>query len=144
MTDRKQMDAVLKRVCVPALRASGFKGSFPNLYRETGVFVALVNFQFASAGGSFCVNLGYSASGWANVFVKPKTDPGKLRVSQTRDWVRLGAVTGGDHWFVFASPSDTPYRGGIQPPEDLAARCTELLRTDAEDWWASRPGALRR
>lgn len=144
MTDRKAMVAVLKQVCVPALRAAGFQGAFPHFFRETGGFVALVTFQFASGGGSFCVNLGYSAQGWLNRFLKPTTDPAKLRVSQTQDWVRLGAVTGGDHWFVYASPSDTPYRGAIQPQEDLATRCTELLMTQAEAWWASRPGAPRR
>ena len=141
MTDRTAMIAVLKKVCVPALRAAGFKGTFPHVFRETGGFVALENFQFASAGGSFCVNLGYADPRRANVFIKPKTEPAKLRVSQTRDWVRLGAVTGGDHWFVFASPSDTPYRGGIRPPEELAARCKELMTTEAEAWWASKPGA---
>lgn len=143
MTDRKTMDAVLNQVCLPALRAAGFKGTFPHFHRKTGRFVALVNFQFAAAGGSFCVNLGYAAPHWANVFLGPQTDPAKLRVSQTRDPVRLGAGTGGDHWFVFASPSDTPYRGGIQPPEVLAARCRDLLASEAEAWWASRPGAPR-
>lgn len=71
-------------------------------------------------------------------------EPTQLRVNQTRDWVRLGAVTGADHWFVFASPSDTPYRTGIQPPEELVARCRDLPIPEAEDGWASKPGAPRR
>ena len=44
--DRKAMERALKGECVAALRRDGFKGSFPDFYRETDGFVALVNFQF--------------------------------------------------------------------------------------------------
>jgi Domain of unknown function (DUF4304) len=49
--------------CVPELRRLGFKGSFPDLYRESSGFISVINFQFYSAGGSFCVNLSYTDSG---------------------------------------------------------------------------------
>lgn len=135
-TDRKTMQAILKRTCVPVLRGLGFKGSFPNFYRETAQFVALANVQFALAGGSFCVNLGYADPGRRNVPYKPETAPDKLSVSQTRERKRLGAVAGGDHWFVFGSASVTPYSDPVQPPDELAARCAALLASEAEEWWA--------
>ncbi len=141
--DRKTMEALLRRNCVPVLRGLGFKGSFPNFFRETNGFVALANVQFASAGGSFCVNLGYADPGRANVYFKPETEPEKLRVSQTTEQVRLGAITGGDHWFVFGSASATPYRGGVVPPEEVVARCNAMITSEAADWWAQKQAGSR-
>lgn len=143
-TDRKDMEAAIRQSCVPALRALGFKGSFPNLFRVTGDFVALATFQFSSAGGSFCVNLGYADPERTNVYIHPETAPERLRVSQTRDWGRLGAVTGGDHWFVFGSAGATPYRGGVLTPEEIVARCNALIAGEAEDWWARKRGGSDR
>ena len=139
-TDRKTMVAVLKRSFVPTLRALGFKGSFPNFFRVTEDFVALANVQFSGAGGSFCVNLGYADAGRTNVYSRPETEPDKLRVSQTRDQVRLGAAAGGDHWFVFGSASASPYRGGVLPPEEIVAQCNALFASQAVEWWASKAG----
>ncbi len=138
--DRKTMDAALKRSFVPALRASGFKGSFPNFFRVTGDFVALANVQFAGAGGSFCVNLSYVRPGHSNFLSKPVSEPEKMRISQTRDRLRLGALTRGDHWFVFGSASATPYRGGVLPPEEIVAQCNALIASQAEEWWAAKAG----
>lgn len=135
-TDTKTMTGVLKRLCVPTLRNLGFKGSFPHFFRETGTFVSLVTVQFASAGGSFCVNLGYADPRRKNFFVAPKGGPEKLRVSQTRNQFRLGATAGGDHWFVFGNASASAYRGSVEPSEDLAARFNALLTSEAENWWA--------
>jgi hypothetical protein len=139
-TDRKTMEALLKQTCVPILRGLGFKGSFPNFFRETGAFVALVNFQFGSAGGSLCVNLGYADPGRRNVYSRPESIPEKLRVMQTRDQVRLGAVRG-DNWFVFGSAAASPYRGAVQPPEEIAERCNTLLVSEAQDWWKVKESA---
>jgi Domain of unknown function (DUF4304) len=141
--DRKAMISVLRRSCVPALRNLGFKGSFPNFYRETGAFVALVNFQFGSAGGSFCVNLGFVARNRVKVFFGWEADPAKLRVGEIRNRVRLGATTGGDHWFVFGNAGANAYRGSVLPPEEIAARCNALLASEAEDWWVRSQGGAR-
>jgi hypothetical protein len=54
--DGADMERALKERCVPVLRRAGFRGSFPDFYRDTEGFVALVNVQVYSAGGSFCVN----------------------------------------------------------------------------------------
>jgi hypothetical protein len=136
--DRKTMEAGLKAACVPRLREMGFKGSFPNFFRETDGFVSLVSFQFFSAGGSFCVNLGYADPQRKNVYFQPDTEVQKLRVNQTRETVRLGAVDGGDCWFSFGETSYGEFRGQPRPVGDLAAICNELLASDAETWWRSR------
>ncbi|MBL9051459.1 MAG: DUF4304 domain-containing protein [Tabrizicola sp.] len=139
--DRETMVGVLKNVAVPALRKQGFKGSFPSFFRETGKFVALINFQFHSSGGSFCVNLGYADPGRNNVYFQPDTEPAKLKISQTRHQVRLGATDGGDHWFHFGATSYGEIRGEPVPAEEIAARFNEMLITDAERWWKRQQDA---
>ena len=84
MATREEMNAELKSSSVAFLRKKGFKGSFPNFYRDTCGFIALVNFQFFSSGGSFCVNLSYAGPNGENVYFKPDTPARKLSVSQTR------------------------------------------------------------
>lgn len=136
--DRKTMEAGLKKSCIPSLRKSGFKGSFPNLYRETDGFVSLLNFQFFSSGGSFCVNLGYADPQRRNVVVRPDTEIEKLSVSQTGDWVRLGATAGGDHWFSFGETSYEEFRGQPRSVEEIALTCSALLASEAENWWRGK------
>ena len=125
--DRKQMDKELKAHCVPFLRELGFKGSFPNLYRDSNGFISLINFQYFSSGGSLCLNLGYA-------------DPtNKLTVSQTREQVRLGSKNlVGDNWFSFGKTSYGEYRGDPIPPNELVARINMLIENQAEPWWKSK------
>lgn len=137
-TDRKTMEALLKRDCVPVLREMGFKGAFPHFHRETGGFVALMREQFASAGGSLCVEIGYPDPARKNVYHKPETEPAKLRSARPRTGCGRGAASGGDHWFVFGSASATPYRGGVRPPEEIVAECAALLRSEAQAWWEGK------
>ena len=132
------METALKASCIPGLRKLGFKGSFPNLYRETDGFVSLVNFQFYSAGGSFCVNLGYADPQRKNVYYLPDTDADKLTVSQTTDSVRLGATIGGDRWFSFGETSYQMFRGQPKSVEEITLTCSELLANEAEIWWRSK------
>src|SRR5262245_66265686 len=96
--DRAAMERALKEQCVPVLRRAGFKGSFPDFYRDTEGFVALVNFQFYSSGGSFCVNLSYADPQRSNISFRPETPVRELKVSQARERQRLGAPQG-DRWY---------------------------------------------
>lgn len=136
--DRKTMEAALKEQCIPVLRDRGFKGSFPSFYRESGSFVALVNFQFLSSGGSFCVNLGYVDPQRSNVSHEPGAKVDKLRVSATRDQRRLGGLDGGDRWFSFGKTSYDAYRGDPDPVHEIADTCAKLFLSDAENWWLSK------
>jgi Domain of unknown function (DUF4304) len=140
--ERAEMMEMLKATCIPVMRALGFKGSFPCLYRDRDEFVALVEFQFHSAGGSFCVNLGYADPDRRNVYFKPETQPKALKISQTSNSVRLGAIGGGDHWFCFGQTSYGDFRGTPRPAEEIAATCSALFVSEAEAWWTSK-GAER-
>ena len=134
--DRKQMESDLKEHCVPFLKERGFKGSFPNLYRESEGFVSLINFQFFSSGGSFCINLSYTEPSRDNVSFKKETEAKKLKVSQTRERVRLGSENlKGDNWFSFGKTSYGEFRGDPIPPRELTERINTLITNQAEPWW---------
>ena len=139
IVDRKQMESELKKHSVPFLKECGFKGSFPNLYRETEGFVSLINFQFFSSGGSFCINLSYAGSNRENVYFEKETEVKKLKVSQTSEQVRLGSVNlKGDNWFSFGKTSYGEFRGKPIPPQELTERINSLIENQAEPWWASK------
>jgi hypothetical protein len=134
MTTKQAMESALKEQCVPILRSMGFKGSFPNLRREIGGFVSLINFQFYSSGGSFCVNLSYVGPHRENVGYCPDAELNKVTVSHTRDRVRLGAERG-DRWFSFGPTSYGECRGTPEPPSQIIAIIAQLIRDHAESWW---------
>ncbi len=137
--DRKKMETELKTRCISFLREHGFKGSFPNMYRESSGFVSLINFQFYSAGGSFCVNLSYAEPSRENVYFKKDTDVKKLRVSQTTEQVRLGSDNlKGDMWFSFGKTSYDEYRGEPIPVDELTQRINNLISEQAEPWWSAK------
>ena len=133
------MENELKSHCVPVLRKNGFKGSFPNLYRDADNFVSLINFQFFSSGGSFCINLSYAEEDRENVYFKKETEVKKLSVSQTREQIRLGSEPGiGDKWFSFGKTSYGEYRGDPLPVLELIEIINNLIKTQAEPWWSNR------
>ena len=136
--DRKTMEVALKEHCIPVLRKRGFRGSFPNFYRESGNFVALVNFQFFSLGGSFCVNLGYADPQRSNVSYEPDAEVRRLRVGATRDRRRLGRLDGGDRWFSFGKTSYDLYLGDPEPVHEIADTCVKLFLSEAESWWQNK------
>lgn len=142
MTDRAGMIAVLKRSCVPDFRAMGFKGSFPHFHREEAGLVDLLSFQFGQAGGCFCVNLGQADLRWWRTLFLPKVPPDRLRVHQTRGWVRLGASQG-DRWFFYDPVMAGLRRAVARTPEEIAALCTKLIRTHAVPWWEERRSKAR-
>lgn len=134
MTTKQEIESALKEQCVPILRDIGFKGSFPNLRRETNGFTSLINFQFYSSRGSFCVNLSWAGPNKENVGYCPESELNKLTVSHTRDRVRLGAERG-DRWFSFGPTSYGECRGAPEPPTQIIATLAELIRNHAEPWW---------
>ena len=136
--DRKSMEVALKSRCIPTLRDQGFKGTFPNFYRARENFVALVNFQFFSSGGSFCVNLGYADPERNNVYFEPEVETRALRVSSTRERSRLGSGGQGDYWFSFGKTSYGELRGTTLEVNEIADLCAELFLTEAESWWADK------
>ena len=135
VVDRKAMERALKDGCVPELRRAGFRGEFPNFYRESEGFIALVNFQFYSAGGSFCVNLSFADPERTNIFFRPETQPSKLKVSQANERIRLGSRVEGDNWYSFGKTTYGELRGQPIPVTDVLSNINELMASQAEDWW---------
>jgi hypothetical protein len=123
---RDGMVGELKRVVVPVLRELGFMGTFPHFRREGEDRIALLTFQFASAGGSFVVEVGkFPAKGlqMANEFI-PAAEV-KMRHLLRR--LRLGAKgESGDHWF--------DYEAGDH--ERVALSVVPLIRGQATRYWS--------
>lgn len=121
---REDMDAALKAIVVPHLRAMGFKGTMPHFRRERGEAVDLLGFMFNRYGGKFVVELGRMPPG--GVMVQGKlVPPAKAKVFYLKERHRLGSelrINYGDHWFAFAN----------RDPEAVARDvCTELDRAEA-------------
>jgi hypothetical protein len=136
-SDRQTMERALRDKVVPELRRLGFKGTFPDFYRDSYGFISLVNFQFYSAGGSFCINLSFTNPERTNVYFRPETETRKLRISQTRERHRLGGA-GEDRWFSFGKTSYGAYRGTPIAPDELVATINELFVTEGEQWWNAK------
>jgi hypothetical protein len=100
-TTRAEMDAALKRLVVPELRALGFKGSMPHLRRERAGAFDLLSFQFSKWGGAFAVEIGrFPLAGLQHSwkFVAPE----KVKNFDLTDCYRIGARDeNSDHWFEF-------------------------------------------
>jgi hypothetical protein len=88
-TDKNKIVSSLKKITAPYLRKIGFKGLFPNFYRDDSGFISLINFQFYSSGGSFCVNVSYADPERTNIYIDRDLPSKKLRVSQTTNHMRL-------------------------------------------------------
>lgn len=135
-TERAEMEEQLKKHCVSFLRKQGFKGSFPNLYRDIDGFVSLINFQFSRSGGRFCVNVSYADKARENVYFRKETEPKKLRASQTTVRVRLGGGNHfGDKWFSFGRTSYGEFRGRPLAPSEIVEEINRLIVAVAIPWW---------
>ncbi len=155
MTTTAEMASALKDHCVPLLRTMGFKGSFPNFYRDDDGFVCLANFQFNTLGEKFCINLGFADPERRNVSRQfQDVEPSKLRLSMTGRLIENGNYLSG-HWRVGAKPlgdglysdswfSFAPGQYGRDrsveavDPDQLARRCASLIEQEAETWWKGR------
>ncbi|WP_193222028.1 DUF4304 domain-containing protein [Amylibacter sp. SFDW26] len=138
--DRKTMELALKGQCIPVIRKQGFKGSFPNFYREDEGFVALVNFQFISSGGSFCVNLAYTNPERSNIHPQSNTAAKNIRIYSINlnDRCRMGSVNGEDPWFCFGKTNYGMFRSKPIPVKDIALKCSQLFLSEAENWWLEK------
>ncbi|MFZ9394751.1 MAG: DUF4304 domain-containing protein [Erythrobacter sp.] len=123
---RDAVDAALKAVVLPHLRAMGFKGSLPHLHRLRGAAADLLTVQFISAGGKFVVELGRAAPGGFDSYGR-HIPIAKAKTYYLAERHRLGSemrVNYGDHWFSFAEGD----------PETVAREVCALL--DDPALWA--------
>ena len=137
MTTKQEIELALKKTLIPILRDMGFKGSLPNFRRIDEGFISLINFQFYSSGGSFCVNLSYAGPNRENVGHCPPAELNNLTVSHTRDRIRLGE-TQGDNWFSFGTTNYGECRGTPEPLSQIITTIGQLLRDQAEPWWKAK------
>lgn len=128
MHTRDEMQAALKEVLVPHLRSVGFKGSLPHFHRPLEQRTDLLTVQYYSAGHCLLIEI-------ASARPDDATPPPKQRVYFHGRRLRLHRESGrNDHWFCY-----TP-RGLFSPmqaPREIAEQLRELVRTQAEAWWAA-------
>ena len=128
---RSAADAELKRTVVPALRALGFRGSYPHFYREIAGHIDLACVQFSQSGGKFVIELSYAGPDRGNVYANTEVLASELRVSQTTERLRLGsAQPHSDHWFVFNTPNASL--------DHVCQEAAKLLHSQGEAWWAEQ------
>lgn len=125
---RSKADEALKSVVVPDLRVRGFKGTYPNFFRDRGGHVDLLTFQFKSSGGSFVCEISFADRERSNVTIYKNTEPKKLRTNQTRVRLRLGSTPEQgvkDHWFCVESTDAAK----------VAQQVLALIESQGEPWW---------
>lgn len=135
--ERKGMIESLKRLTIPVLRESGFRGKFPHFYRIGDARTDLLTFQFDKYGGGFVTEIssappGDFDTGWGEV-----VPPNKLHVAHMSpsDRFRLGAKRpDGDHWFRYDRGKLFRRRPSF---DELASHVAELITSQGEDWWNS-------
>jgi uncharacterized protein DUF4304 len=133
---RGEMNKAIRDVVIPALRARGFKGSFPHFYREIEGHIDLLSFQFHRSGGSFVVELSFATPERGNVYIDQDDPPKKLRVGQTTRRLRLGASSENkDHWFSFEESDFLLFFRRQPNVRRIAEQVARLLRSQAETWW---------
>ena len=132
--DREAIDAALKQMVVPALRAKGFKGSLPHFRRPTDTGIDLLTFQFDKWGGGFIVEIskcppqGFTMA-WGEHIPPNKVTAHHLHPDQ-RLRIQPREGSGTDAWFRFDGVS--PFVSG------RAKRAAEEFLDHlpkAEAWW---------
>lgn len=119
---RADMDAALKAIVVPHLRALGFKGSIPHFYRVRGDGADLLTVQFSRSGGKFVVELGRcEATGLE--FHGRHVPLNKANTTYLHQRHRLGSelkANFGDNWYDFRH----------RDPEEVAREVCEGLNSE--------------
>jgi len=133
--DRAAMIESLKRIVVPGLRQSGFKGSYPHFRRPLKNRIDLLTFQFDKYGGGFVVEIakappGDFDTGWGEIVPVDKLHVAHL---SPMDRFRLGSRTPtGDYWFRY--DRGKLFRG--KPTfDELADRVSVHFHDQGEKWW---------
>jgi hypothetical protein len=136
--DREAMDAALKELVVPVLRANGFKGSLPHFRRATPQAIELLTFQFDKWGGGFVVEISKCPPGgytmrWGEHIAPNKVTAHHLHPDQ-RKRIQHREGSGTDSWFRFD--------GWIPTATSRAKRAANQFLEclpQAESWWRHAP-----
>jgi Domain of unknown function (DUF4304) len=104
-TSRESIEAELRGVVVPWLRAAGYKGSFPHLRRLYVETIDLLTFQFDRRGGGFIVEIARCPSSglttpWGKQIAPARVTAWDVHPNErTRIKPKLGSGT--DSWFRY-------------------------------------------
>lgn len=132
------MDRALKDLLVPALRASGFSGSYPHFRRKTSGQADFVSVQFSRSGGRFCIELARCRPEELDTGPRRGKSFKTLSAVHFAPRLRLGsdpAAGCADHWYVFGHT--TAGGDGRRPSaEEIVERALRDFRTQAEHWFA--------
>lgn len=129
--ERRRMVAALRKRVVPALKARGFKGSFPHLRRVAESKIDLLTFQFDKWGGGFIVEIAACPPEGVTMYGGEHVAPGKVNAWHMSRRLRLGAPDekSDGRWFRFRKGwDDAAY-------EALACEVLPYLDSQAEPWW---------
>jgi len=132
---RETMDATLREVVVPVLRAKGFRGTLPHFRRPVQGAIDLLTFQFDKWGGGFvveiarCSDRGFTTH-WGK-HIPPRKGQRLGSPPGQRQRIQPRAGSGTDSWFRFDN-------GQIK----RAAQEVLDALPEAESWWArqAQPG----
>jgi len=131
---RSEAEEALKSIVVPDLRVRGFKGSFPNFFRDRGGHIDLLTFQFRSSGGSYVCEISFADQDRSNVAIYKDTETKKLRTNQTKTRLRLGSAPDrgvNDHWFYLETADTSRPNSPLRTAEEVLA----LIESQGEPWW---------
>ena len=131
---RPEADEALKSIVVPDLKARGFKGGYPNFFRDRDGHIDLLTFQFNKNGGSFVCEISFADRERSNVYIYKDTEPKKLRSNQTTVRFRLGANPDqgiNDNWFDFEKSGLLSRNSPTKAAQDVLS----LIESQGEPWW---------
>ena len=130
---RDEMIAALQKCVVPALRAAGFQGTFPDFRRLTEDAIHLLTFQFNKWGGSFVVEVASCPVEGITTHWGEHLPATAVKAINIHPSLRLRLGSNGeqqDYWFRFDG------RFTWNRYERAAKAVLPYLKTQAEDWWA--------
>jgi hypothetical protein len=131
--EREKMISALKEHVLPALKARGFKGSFPHFRRATATGIHLLTFQFDKWGGGFVVEIASCPTDGVTMHWGEQIPPAKVTAHHVSRRLRLGASSDqSDHWFRYDK------RGFLSfgdPYERAAREVLRYLDSQAESYW---------
>ena len=99
------MDATLREVVVPLLRAKGFRGTLPHFRHPVPGAIDLLTFQFDKWGGGFVVQIARCSDRGFTTHWGKHIPPGKVGAldlhPDQRQRIQPRAGSGTDSWFRF-------------------------------------------
>lgn len=133
---REMMARALKEITIPFLQDNGFKGNYPNFYRDRNNHIDLLRFQFNKWGGSFVVEISYADRSRNNLTTAKDTEIPNISVTQTRERLRLGASQDDkDYWFKFNNRNIFFWRDKYV---STARKVNQYISNQALPWWQDK------